>query len=153
MASYTTNLNLKKPAGSENVAIGDINGNMDIIDTAYGSVNSELTPKQVTYSIQTNFSLESWGSISIYVIANMLVINVAGFKSTNTLSTDTVCIKLTNITYQRAGNAYGIVWNGSSKVGNVSIFDNNGNIYLNRVDGNNVCFFNLVLPLSSVTVS
>ena len=39
MASYTTNLNLKKPAGSENVAIGDINGNMDTIDTAYGALN------------------------------------------------------------------------------------------------------------------
>lgn len=41
MASYTTNLNLKKPAGSENVAIGDINGNMDTIDSAYGSLNSK----------------------------------------------------------------------------------------------------------------
>lgn len=43
MASYTTNLNLKKPAGSENVAIGDINNNMDTIDTAYGTINSKLT--------------------------------------------------------------------------------------------------------------
>ena len=42
MASYTTNLNLKKPAGSENVAIGDINGNMDTIDTAYGALNSKI---------------------------------------------------------------------------------------------------------------
>lgn len=42
MASYTTNLNLKKPAGSENVAIGDINNNMDTIDTAYGTLNSNL---------------------------------------------------------------------------------------------------------------
>lgn len=43
MASYTTNLNLKKPAGSENVAIGDINNNMDTIDTAYGTLNSNIT--------------------------------------------------------------------------------------------------------------
>ena len=43
MASYTTNLNLKKPAGSENVAIGDINNNMDTIDTAYGTLNSKIT--------------------------------------------------------------------------------------------------------------
>ena len=40
MASYTTNLNLKKPAGSENVSIGDINNNMDLIDQAYGTLNS-----------------------------------------------------------------------------------------------------------------
>ena len=43
MASYTTNLNLKKPAGSENVAIGDINGNMDTIDTAVGTLRSQRT--------------------------------------------------------------------------------------------------------------
>lgn len=42
MASYTTNLNLKKPAGSENVAIGDINNNMDAIDAAYGTLNSKF---------------------------------------------------------------------------------------------------------------
>lgn len=43
MASYTTNLNLKKPAGSENVSIGDINNNMDAIDSAYGTVTSQLS--------------------------------------------------------------------------------------------------------------
>lgn len=42
MASYTPNLNLKKPAGSENVSIGDINTNMDAIDTAYGTLNGNL---------------------------------------------------------------------------------------------------------------
>ena len=34
VASYTTNLNLKKPATTDLVAIGDINSNMDTIDTA-----------------------------------------------------------------------------------------------------------------------
>ena len=42
MASYTTNLNLKKPAGSENVAIGDINNNMDTIDQAYGTLSNHI---------------------------------------------------------------------------------------------------------------
>ena len=42
MASYTTNLNLKKPAGSENVAIGDINNNMDTIDQAYGTLSDQI---------------------------------------------------------------------------------------------------------------
>lgn len=32
MATYTTNLNLKKPDTTDNVSIADINGNMDIID-------------------------------------------------------------------------------------------------------------------------
>lgn len=42
MASYTSNLNLKKPSGSENVAIGDINNNMDLIDSAYGELESSI---------------------------------------------------------------------------------------------------------------
>ena len=45
MASYTTNLNLKKPSGSENVAIGDINNNMDTIDNAYGTLNSNMNTR------------------------------------------------------------------------------------------------------------
>ena len=42
MASYTTNLNLKKPSGSENVAISDINGNMDTIDSAVGALQDRF---------------------------------------------------------------------------------------------------------------
>lgn len=34
MATYTTNLNLKKPAVGEKANIADINGNMDILDSA-----------------------------------------------------------------------------------------------------------------------
>ena len=45
MASYTTNLNLKKPSGSENVAISDINGNMDTIDSAFGNVQNMIQSK------------------------------------------------------------------------------------------------------------
>ena len=42
MATYTTNLNLKKPAGSENVSIGDINNNMDTIDSAVGTLSDQI---------------------------------------------------------------------------------------------------------------
>lgn len=63
MASYTTNLNLKKPAGSENVAIGDINNNMDTIDTAYGTLNSKIDTYifNKTYSVTTS----STGAVSV----------------------------------------------------------------------------------------
>ena len=37
MATYTTNLNLKKPATTDLVSIADINDNMDAIDTAIAS--------------------------------------------------------------------------------------------------------------------
>lgn len=55
MASYTTNLNLKKPAGSENVAIGDINNNMDTIDQAYGTLSNQMATKDIgTHSTIAN---------------------------------------------------------------------------------------------------
>ena len=54
MASYTTNLNLKKPAGSENVAIGDINNNMDTIDQAFGTLNSNLQSIQYAGTTATD---------------------------------------------------------------------------------------------------
>ena len=46
MATYTTNYNLKKPAQSDSVNIDDINGNMDIIDTALAG--KEDTTNKVT---------------------------------------------------------------------------------------------------------
>lgn len=46
MASYTTNLHLKKPAASEKVSIADINGNMDILDAAYDTVNDNISAVQ-----------------------------------------------------------------------------------------------------------
>lgn len=42
MATYTTNLNLKKPAGTDYVLVGDFNENSNTIDAAVGKL-SELT--------------------------------------------------------------------------------------------------------------
>ena len=45
MATYTPKLNLKKPAGTEDINVADINGNMDIIDSTCGltDVTSHFT--------------------------------------------------------------------------------------------------------------
>ena len=44
MASWTPNLGLRKPALTDNVNVAsDINGNMDIIDSAYDTLNSKFT--------------------------------------------------------------------------------------------------------------
>lgn len=58
MATYTENLNLKKPATGDQVLIGDINGNMDILDSAvtkseilivdFGTVSSLPVSQNVT---------------------------------------------------------------------------------------------------------
>ena len=44
MATYTTNLNLKKPATTDAADIADINGNMDAIDTFAGGILSAVYP-------------------------------------------------------------------------------------------------------------
>ena len=73
MASYTTNLNLKKPAGSENVAIGDINNNMDTIDQAYGTLNSNKWNKPTIIRNHTNIISStslSYTGLSVSIPAN-----------------------------------------------------------------------------------
>lgn len=42
MASYTTNINLKKPTTSEMYNVLDWNDNSDKIDTAIGNLNSQI---------------------------------------------------------------------------------------------------------------
>lgn len=46
MATYTTNLNLKKPADSDTYDIDDFNGNSDIIDTAVGNLRDSVSSTQ-----------------------------------------------------------------------------------------------------------
>lgn len=86
MASYTTNLNLKKPAGSENVAIGDINNNMDIIDNAYGTLNSKQTVYSNNYTLSEAKTIPSGGYQIIDTIANVAGENGAVFLNAVLLS-------------------------------------------------------------------
>ena len=44
MASYTPNLNLKKPAATDAADIADINGNMDLIDAAVSAILGTVYP-------------------------------------------------------------------------------------------------------------
>lgn len=46
MSSTTTNLNLVKPGYGDAADIADINGNMDILDGAYASINSSIATKE-----------------------------------------------------------------------------------------------------------
>ncbi len=47
MATTTTNLGLKKPAGTDQALISDINNNMDILDTKIGAVGSTSVQSQI----------------------------------------------------------------------------------------------------------
>ena len=48
MATYTTNLNLKKPTTSEMYNVLDWNGNSDKIDAAYSTLNSQISYKTIS---------------------------------------------------------------------------------------------------------
>ena len=61
MATLTTNYKLKKPATTDNVSIGDINSNMDIIDTQMKSNATAIARKQDTVSAGTGLAIASDG--------------------------------------------------------------------------------------------
>ncbi len=60
MADYTENLNLKKPARTDYFSVADFNNNADIIDTAFGNLDTALDGK-----LNTDFSNVSGGAIAI----------------------------------------------------------------------------------------
>lgn len=132
MASYTTNLNLKKPAGSENVAIGDINNNMDIIDSAYGKMSyftliqtQTLTNGYVTYTLTNGRALSDYVVIIISpdaggwynnscIIPGTTFINATGVSTfyhdgSNVIEVDVKYVSDTSISAKYIGNPSGNV--------------------------------------------
>ena len=67
MATYTTNLNLKKPAESENYNILDWNNNSDKIDTAYGTLNSQIVSMPYFGAVQNKSISLNQTSGAVYV--------------------------------------------------------------------------------------
>ena len=77
MASYTSNYNLKKPAGTENININDINGNMDTIDTALKNHDNKLAIA-TAYPTKTAGSKWTSGTISLRKRAGIVMIKLDG---------------------------------------------------------------------------
>jgi len=64
MATYTTNLNLKKPAGSDTASITDINNNMDTLDTVVAGKQATLVSGTNIKTVNNNSLLGS-GNLTI----------------------------------------------------------------------------------------
>lgn len=102
MATYTTNFNLKKPDLSDPVDVGDINGNMDLIDTAMKAILDKLYPIGAVYmsADSTNPSVffgGTWEAISgrfLLGAGGTYTSGSTGGEATHTLSID----ELPNIT-------------------------------------------------------
>lgn len=72
MATYTTNLNLKKPAQSDKIRIADINNNMDDIDAAFGAVGTETLAEQLG-AIQDSIAIVATGNVHAAITAGQFV--------------------------------------------------------------------------------
>ncbi len=105
MASYTPNLNLKKPAGSENVAIGDINGNMDLIDTAVGNITTRMNG--VTFK-NIGLDANTQKTLTISNSARFVIFFMSGYTS---------CNGAASFAYYGSGSSDGAMWIGSAPSG------------------------------------
>lgn len=72
MATYTTNLNLKKPAQSDKIRIADINNNMDDIDAAFGAVGNDSVATQLG-DIQGAIAIVATGNAHAAITAGQFV--------------------------------------------------------------------------------
>lgn len=72
MATYTTNLNLKKPAQSDKIRIADINNNMDDLDAAFGAVGTESLAAQLG-AIQDGIAIVANGNVHDAITAGQFV--------------------------------------------------------------------------------
>lgn len=70
MATYTPNMQLKKPAGSDYVQVDDLNGNMDVIDGAVGKLTDLTTTDKTTLVAAINEAAKSGGSENVPYIGD-----------------------------------------------------------------------------------
>ena len=139
MASYTTNLNLKKPAGSENVAIGDINNNMDAIDQACGSLingkankaylvsSTSGTTHEITFPNSAKCIVVGVGGSTARQFAAIVdVSSTGGVTMTEIISASGVTLSTSAnkliITYAASASAYvGVVSFSNADISNMTI--------------------------------
>ena len=115
MATYTTNLSLIKPAGTDKIRIAQINQNMDTIDAAIGAVGNTSLQTQVTGISDSMSAVE--GGIAIvsnnnthvaitsgqYVyVKNHAMLSEGLYRATQAIATNGT-LTLSNVTPESAG--------------------------------------------------
>ena len=121
MATYTPNLNLKKPATTDYVDIADINGNMDLIDDACNTLSTNMQKKagwtSTTVTVPKNNGTASitYSSLGmrdgrVYFVTMMVPTNpgwryagVLFIRSTNTLIVDLATSSLLSVSASGTG--------------------------------------------------
>ena len=84
--THTTNLNLNKPGLNDNVNVAtDINDNMDIIDSAYGALNSKIARMEST-QFEDSVTINTYtSSSSPYTFPNDGYLMISAGSGTNSL--------------------------------------------------------------------
>ena len=115
MATYTTNLNLEKPATSENFNLAKINSNWDKIDDAFSALM-----KRVYYS--TTYSVNAGASINL-TGDDFGISNPSGYKAVAVIRFTTGAEKavVRNLTATNTGSTtvMNILNTGTSNLSNV----------------------------------
>lgn len=115
MATYTTNLSLIKPAGTDKIRIAQINQNMDTIDAAIGAVGNTSLQTQVTSVSDSMSAVESGIAIvsnnnthvaitsGQYVyVKNHATLSEGLYRATQAIATNGT-LTLSNVTPESAG--------------------------------------------------
>lgn len=119
MASYTPNYNLKKPADSDSYDIADDNGNMDKIDTALNTLNSNLA----------NYSYADATKVGNYWVSGLIRAHRKGYV---------VTLKLDNMAINAVSGRTQIatIPNGYRPITEVAFHDDsNSRMYIVSADG------------------
>ena len=98
MATYTTNLNLKKPASSDQYNVADMNGNMDLIDAACGKTSVTVTLNQTNVSSGSVTVTKTGRVVNVRVgvtVSGSGTLQIATFSSSYAPSSSVYFIMLT----------------------------------------------------------
>ena len=74
MATYTTNLNLEKPATSENFNLSKINSNWDKIDAGYGNISTKANRTATGWGSTLTWTAN--GALTVLMISNLYLVIV-----------------------------------------------------------------------------
>ena len=137
MATYTTNLNLKKPAQSDKIRIADINNNMDDIDATFGAIGNDSVATQIG-DIQDALAIVSVGDSHAAITAGQYVY----VKSHETLDTG-LYVASANIAQNGALSSSNLTADtaGGLNALNSKLNTNGGVITVQRTTGNTNSFY------------
>lgn len=115
-----------------------------------GGVYSSLvaiTSKTIT--LESGFTLSSWGTLTAYQIGKLLIINGSGIKASSVISTDTLMATVTGVSFAEAFTAIGRVDGTSDNIAILSAVKGaGGRVRINNVKYANANIFFQIVALT-----